>query len=129
MKIQFSVSLAAKGYIREHWQNTDDSEPMLVTLGGYLDQQPPNLDGATPINEVIEHGRKFLESVKRPMFQWIVEAADKNGVAPAHIHTVDGILFALTEETITLIGDRELILDNGRLRFEPDLDRFEYKIK
>jgi hypothetical protein len=123
--IQFRVSRAAADYIRQYWQTPGDVKQLVVVIQAELAQSTVVMDGSHSLDAIVDHGRKFFESLpSRLRVRWSIGAAQRNRFPDSDIHVVDGVLFYLPAEMISLIGNRELILDSGELRFEAKLEPF-----
>jgi hypothetical protein len=118
---QFSVSPEAAAFIRHHWQRPEVPKKAVV-MQQELDVDPSPVTGEVSITELVEHGKRYLGSTggaKRT--RWAIGAVHVERVPKSEIVAVDGLLFAMNEELLQIVGRRKLVLDDGALRFEPDL--------
>jgi hypothetical protein len=125
MKIIFRVRSDAATFIRNNRLRSEDGREMVVQL--YAFHELPNESTAhiRTVEQATEFAEANMASVpSNATFRWAVGSNFRDSVRSSDIHSVNGIPFHLTENMNRMIGDRELILDNGKLRFEPDFQPF-----
>jgi hypothetical protein len=125
MKITFRIHPDAATFIRRNKLRAEDGREMVLQL--YAFHQLPQ--ESAPEIRTLEQATKFAEAnmaviPPNAVFRWAVGSNFRESVPNSDIQLVDGIPFHLPEDINQIIGDRELVLDNGRLRFEPDFEPF-----
>lgn len=117
------VSAEALQYLRAR-QDSAEHVSEVVFIGAMLDTPPLalNATGEEYIGELATEVFQKLPS--RPTVRWVAWIADGSAVPPSHLHNVHGVPVAVPDQVLRQIGDRELILDKGELRFEPEYGEY-----
>jgi len=125
MKIAFRIRPDAAAFIRKHKLHGEGGRQMVMQLYAFH-QLPPestahirNDDQATGFAEA-----NMASAPSNAVFQWAVGSNFRDSVPSSDIHSVDGVPFHLPDYINRIIGSRQLVLDNGKLRFDPDLKPF-----
>ncbi len=102
-------------------QKSNDFSAKAVFVGAMLEHAPPPAMAQQSIEEYIANGLDHYKQLPaRASARWIVWIGNSGSVPSLHLRKIEGIPFAVPEEVIALIGDRELVLHDGSLRFEPE---------
>jgi len=59
------------------------------------------------------------------LVDYMIGTKELDRVPQEDVHLVNGIKCYLSDDQVEAIGAREIVLDNGVLRFEPKLDAFK----
>ena len=125
MKIEMMISRNAADFIRAHKLKGPAGEPMVVQLFGALDPSPLTQTNFPTLEEAVAAAEKAAGTLYPDVrFRWVIGANYRSAVPEEDIHQVDGIPFHLPEQINAIIGNRTLVLAEGRLEFVPDLPPF-----
>lgn len=101
--------------------SSSELDSRAVFVGAMLEQGPPPLAAGGSIEEYVTKALANYEQSSLPTrVRWIVWIAESGSVPASHLREIKGIPFAVPDELVAVVGDRELILENGTLRFEPE---------
>jgi hypothetical protein len=129
MKIDFRISPTAADFIRDNKLQSADGREMVIQLYASLQVWPEPTAEIATLEQAIDYAQKNMQSLpSRGLFRWVVGSNFRDSVPSSDIHWVEGIPFDLPEDINRTIGSRELVLDDGKLRFEPDFEPFSYKL-
>lgn len=126
-----TVSAEALEYIRKVLLRGAEEEMAVAFALELLQDEREEVVGLgedISIEALIQQGRKYfanLPSIVR--LRWSVVTAQAHRFPEHDLHEISGLMFYLPEDTMDAIGTRELVLDGGVLRFQPDLQPFEFK--
>ena len=125
MSVSLRISPAAAEHIGKMFEAY--AEEMAVVLMGVVAGTLKTVDGDDPdrpsLAEMAEDGKRLASSLPSKITVEYAIGIKALARLPAEdIHTVDGIKCYLPNQIIELVGSREIVLDNGKLRFEPRLE-------
>jgi len=125
MKVSLRISPAAAKHIGKMFEAY--AEEMAVVITGFVAGTLKTVDGDNPdtpsLAEIAEGGKKLASSLPSKITVEYAIGTKALARLPANdVHTVEGIKCYLPNQIIELVGSREIVLDNGTLRFEPRLE-------
>lgn len=125
MKINFRIHPDAAAFILKNGLRSEDGREMVIQLYASYRLRPDATDNIRTVEEATKFAEASLGSIPpNAVFRWAVGSNFRDSVSNFDVHSVDGVPFHLPEEINRIIGDRELVLDKGKLRFEPDFEPF-----
>jgi hypothetical protein len=132
MQIRLRISPSAAEFINKTFEGQSREKVLVVT--GYVVGSLRTMDGDAwdkrPLQDMIEEGRQLIDSLPaKMMVEYYISTQDIGRLPQEDIHVVDGIKCYLPDRIIRLIGSREIVLDDGKLRFEPGLEPVEMERK
>ena len=96
-----------------------------VVLGTPPNVARPEVDNRSD-EDLIKRGRSVLNTLPpKVRVKWTVGLKELDRLPKEDIHVIDGVACYLPEEMIAVVEDRTVVLDEGQLRFDPDLEVFE----
>jgi hypothetical protein len=129
MKISFRIRPDAADFIRKNKLRSVDGREMVIQLYAFHQLPPESTAHIATLEQAIDYAHTNMQSLPASdLFRWAVGSNFRDSFPSSDIHCVEGIPFHLPEDTNRIIGNRELILDDGNLRFVPDLEPFNYGI-
>ncbi len=128
MKIPLRISSSAVEFINQMFAR--HSSEMVLVVTGLVVGSLKTLDGdaleGRPFEDIVEEGRKLVGSLpSKVMVEYVMGTKELDRVPQKDVHIVNGIKCYLPDYLVREIGTREIVLDNGALRFEPRLEPFE----
>jgi hypothetical protein len=128
MKVSLRISSSAVEFIHKMFERQSGEVVLVVT--GFVVGTLKTLDGddwdKRPFQDIVEVGRTLAESLpSKIMVEYVIGTKELDRVPQEDVHVVSGIKCYLPDDLITAIGAREIVLENGALRFEPRLEPFE----
>ena len=130
MRPRLRLSNAAVEYIRHALLSSSGSSvvvivPELIQAPG---EEVVHLGEGASVDELVDNARRRLNSLPAAVsVRWSVGSAERTRFPPADIHLVDGVEFYLPLETISAVGECELIMRDGMLRFDPEPAPFQFR--
>ena len=129
MKIDFRISPAAADFIRKNKLRSADGREMVIQLYAFLQVSPEPTAEIATLEQAMDFAQTNMQSLPSGgLFRWAVGSGFRDSIPDSDIHWVEGIPFDLPEDINRTISNRELVFDDGNLRFEPDFEPFSYKL-
>lgn len=127
MKITFHIHPDAAAFIRKNELRSKDGREMVMQLYAFHHLPPELTRQIKSVEEATKFAEANMTSVPQgTVFRWAVGSNFRDSLRASDIRLVDGIPFHVPETINRIIGDRQLVLDNGKLRFEPDFEPFSH---
>lgn len=119
MERLFHISSEASEHIRRLY--ADSRQELVVFIGARVQDSAMAAERYKSADIAVVNGTaKFARLPPNLRAQLSIWTDKKEGVASDDLHSVDGFLFAVPLELLKIIGERELVLRNGELCFEPN---------
>ena len=97
-----------------------------VLFVGAMVDSPSDGEGAPSLERYKGQADDLYRALPNQLtVRWLAWIGDGSSVPRSHIHYVEGIPVAAPGQVLSGIGERELILDQGDLRFEPEFGEFQ----
>ena len=132
-KFTFQITAGAVEYLRKNLLRTSSGDPLVLAIVPEVSQEGAlNLD-ANEVNfsdrELVAMATDFMNSLSSPIeLHWVVGGVHKSRLPEGNFRLVDGIECFLPEEVRCVVNGRVLSLQNGELRFDPQLEPPHVKI-
>jgi hypothetical protein len=124
MNISLRITPAAAEFIRK--MLNDASEESVLVIAGVIRGTRKTFSGdewkALAPGEILQMARTAVGNLPAKLFvDYYVGTKALGRVVSENVHVIEGIKCYLPEEMIAILGDREIVLNNGVLQFEPQL--------
>ena len=121
MQVSLRIGPSAAEFINKMFEG--QSEEMALVVTGFVLGTLRTWEDTRPLQEIVDAGRKLASSLpSKIMVEYVIGTKELKRLPQEDVHIVNGIKCYLPDQIIRLIGSREIILDNGKLRFEPKLE-------
>ncbi len=120
------ISRAAAEFLTKLLRQEPEEKALVVI--GVVVGSVRDWDVKTPVGDVVETGAKQTRDLpSRIMVEYQINTSDLKRLPPDDIYIVNGIKCYLPDEVRNMVEGHEVVLQNGRLQFEPKLERQEVK--
>jgi hypothetical protein len=120
------ISAAAAEFLTKLLQQQPE-EKALVVVGVVVDSVR-DWDAGTPVEDVREIGADAIRDLPSSItVEYQISTSDLKRLPPDDIYIVNGIKCYLPDDIRKMVERREVVLENGRLQFQPTLQRQEIK--
>jgi hypothetical protein len=124
MNIPLRIAPAAADFIRKKFDEA--SEESVLVIAGFVRGTHKIWEAedweALSLGEIQQIAKtSAAELPAKLLVDYYVSTNELKRAPPQDVHVVDGIKCFLPAEMIAMLGEREIVLDNGELRIDPPL--------
>jgi hypothetical protein len=130
MHMGFRIRPSAAEFIRKRFES--ESTEMVLVVIEFVAGSVRELDGEDwdkrPTQDLEKLAQQRVRELpSKMMIEYAISIEQLSRVPAQYVCVIDGIKCCLPDELIETIGKRDIVLDNGVLRFEPPLEPYELK--
>jgi hypothetical protein len=126
-QFNFRIAADAAEYLQKHLLRTATGDLLVLTIAPLSSQQKAiRLNSGDPEvskEELTKAAKEYLTSLSSPVaLDWVLGGVHRSRVPQKQLLLIDGIECFFPKEIRSVVNDRVLLLRNGELVFDPDLD-------